>query len=466
MHHGSPHIPLQGAESAAQRTLVAVGEAVNGKLPASEVSAGATFSTGPTTAPATGTSGTTAGPHVNGNGQNGSGLNGHGSNGNGVRGHVSTETTARQNGVLEARPANGHAPRIQPQRAPKAERTSAAAESGKLFRLSRRTHSLLGVQVLSCGSYAPEHAVSNEELENQYGYEKGWIEQRTGILSRRYAAPDTATSDLCVEAARIAIERANVNPADIDLVIVGTFTPDYLCPSTACLVQDRLGLDAAAMDLQAACSGFMYSMVTGAQYVASGNSKLALVIGADVMSRIVNPADQRTAPLFGDGAGAVLMARGEPHQGLICYQMGSDGGGGSLLVRTQGGTKNPVSADDVANSRHMLQMDGRSVFKWAVRAVTETIDLVLSKSGMSVHDVSLFVLHQANQRIISYAMEQLGIPSHKVYNNLQNYGNTSAASIPLVLDEAQRAGRIQSGDTILMSGFGAGLSWGTALFRW
>ena len=180
MHHGSPHIPLQGAESAAQRTLVAVGEAVNGKLPASEVSAGATFSTGPTTAPATGTSGTTAGPHVNGNGQNGngqngSGLNGHGSNGNGVRGHVSTETTARQNGMLEARPANGHAPRIQPQRAPKAERTSAAAESGKLFRLSRRTHLLLGVQVFSCGSYGPEHAVSYEKWEKVYSYEKGWI---------------------------------------------------------------------------------------------------------------------------------------------------------------------------------------------------------------------------------------------------------------------------------------------------
>lgn len=450
MHHGSPHIPLQGAEPTAQRALVAVGEAANGKLPASELSAG------PSIAPVTAPPAATGGPHINGNGVNG----------NGARGHVSTEAPLRQTATLEARPANGHAPGIQPQRAPKAERTSAAAESGKLFRLSRRTHSLLGVQVLSCGSYAPEHAVSNEELENQYGYEKGWIEQRTGILSRRYAAPNTATSDLCVEAARIAIERANVNPADIDLVVVGTFTPDYLCPSTACLVQDRLGLDAAAMDLQAACSGFMYSMVTAAQYVASGNSKLALVIGADVMSRVVNPADQRTAPLFGDGAGAVLMARGEPHQGLICYQMGSDGGGGSLLIRAQGGTKNPVSVEDVASGRHLLQMDGRSVFKWAVRAVTETIDLVLSKSGMSVHDVSLFVLHQANQRIISYAMEQLGIPPHKVYNNLQNYGNTSAASIPLVLDEAQRAGRIHSGDTILMSGFGAGLSWGTALFRW
>lgn len=456
MHHSSPHFPLDGTESAAQRALVAVGEAASGKLPVAEL---------PAVSPA---------PPVNGSAHPAS--NGHSVNGSAHRGHVSAgpsapvvEAPVRPGPVGEVRPpANGvHTPEVRPQRAPKSARApSPAAESGKLFRLSRRTHSLLGVQVLSCGSYAPERVVTNEELENQYGYEKGWIEQRTGILARRYAAPETATSDLCVEAAKNAIRAANIDPSEIDLVVVGTFTPDYLCPSTACLVQDRLGLDAPAFDLQAACSGFMYAMVTGAQYVASGNSRTALVIGGDVMSRIVNPADQRTAPLFGDGAGAVLISRGDPHQGLICYQMGSDGGGGMLLARPHGGTRNPVSAEDVSGAKHLLQMDGRSVFKWAVRALTETIDLVLSKSGMSVHDVSLFVLHQANERIISYAMEQLGIPPHKVYNNLYQYGNTSAASIPLVLDEAQRAGRIQSGDTILMSGFGAGLSWGTALFRW
>jgi 3-oxoacyl-[acyl-carrier-protein] synthase III len=336
----------------------------------------------------------------------------------------------------------------------------------KLFNLSRRTNSLLGVQIVASGAYVPERVVTNEQIEREYGFDPGWIEQRTGILARRHAEPGQATSHLCVEAARRAIRAARVDADDIDLVIVGTFSPDYHCPSTACLVQHELGLDAPAVDLQAACSGFMYALVTAAQYVATGNSKLALVIGGDTNSRIVDQRDQRIGPLFGDGAGAVLLARGEPHQGLICYQMGADGSGGSMLEMPAGGTAHPLSADDVAAGRHLLQMDGRSVFKWAVRALTDTIDLVLEKSGLSPHDVSLYLVHQANIRIINYAMEQLGIPPQKVYNNLHKYGNTSAASIPLALDEAFQEGRINRGDTLLLSGFGAGLAWGTALFRY
>jgi 3-oxoacyl-[acyl-carrier-protein] synthase-3 len=193
---------------------------------------------------------------------------------------------------------------------------------------------------------------------------------------------------------------------------------------------------------------------------------LALIIGGDTNSRIVNPYDQRTAPLFGDGAGAVLLAQGEPHQGLICYQMGSDGSGGKLLDRPSGGSKHPICAAAIADGSHYLQMDGRSVFKWAVRAVTDTIELVLKTSGMGPNDVALYVLHQANIRIISYAMEQLGVSPDRVYNNLEQYGNTSAGSIPIALDEALRAGRIHRGDTLLFSGFGGGLTWGTALFRW
>ena len=261
-------------------------------------------------------------------------------------------------------------------------------------------------------------------------------------------------------------DAARVDPSEIDLVLVGTFTPDFSCPSTACLVQDKLGLDAPAVDLQAACSGFIYALVTGAQYVATGNSKLALVIGGDCNSRIVDPQDRRIAPLFGDGAGAVLLSQGEPHQGLICYQMGADGSGGSLLQCASGGTRQPVTVDDIEAGRHFLSMDGRTVFKWAVRVLTDTIELVLSKSGMSIHDVSLFLVHQANQRIIDAAVSQLGIDPDRVFNNLQHYGNTSGGSIPPALDEAFQDGRINRGDTILMCGFGAGLTWGTSLFRW
>ncbi|MBW3539319.1 MAG: ketoacyl-ACP synthase III [Planctomycetes bacterium] len=349
-----------------------------------------------------------------------------------------------------------------------ARKTRAVAEksAGKLFRGSRRTNSLLGVQIVASGAYVPDRIVTNAELEASYGFEPGWIEQRSGIIERRYAPEGQATSDLCVEAARRAIRAGRVDPEDIDLVIVGTFTPDYACPSTACLVQDRLGLDAPAVDVQAACSGFVYALVTAAQYVATGNSRLALVIGGDTNSRIVDPHDQRTAPLFGDGAGAVLLARGEPHQGLLCYQMGADGGGAPLLNMPCGGTRHPATVERIAAGHHFMQMDGRSVFKWAVQALVETIELVLEKSGMGAHDVALYLLHQANQRIISYAMEQLGVPASKVFVNLQHYGNTSAASIPLALDEAFREDRIQRGDTLLFSGFGGGLTWGTGLFRW
>jgi 3-oxoacyl-[acyl-carrier-protein] synthase-3 len=210
----------------------------------------------------------------------------------------------------------------------------------------------------------------------------------------------------------------------------------------------------------------MYSLVTAAQFVASGNAKAALVVGGDCMSRIINPADQRTYPLFGDGAGAVVLTAGDPHQGLLCYQMGADGSGGSLLDRKAGGSKSPLSVSAIEAGDHLLHMDGRSVFKWAVRLVTDTIELMLETAGMTVHDVSLFALHQANIRIIDAAMEQLAIPPEKVFSNVHRYGNTSGGSIPLVLDEAFREGRIDRGDTLLMCGFGAGLAWGTSLFRW
>lgn len=331
---------------------------------------------------------------------------------------------------------------------------------------SRRTRSLLGVQILATGSYVPENVVTNFDLQARYGFDPAWIEQRTGILSRRHAVEGQATSDLCIEAARRAMRSGQISARDIDLVVVGTFTPDFHCPTTANLVQQALGIDAPAMDVHAACSGFVYALATAAQFVATGNSKVALVIGGDCNSRIVNQQDMKISPLFGDGAGAVLLAKGDSHQGFMCYQLGSDGGGGSMLDRPAGGSRNPMTHDDLDAGRHYLQMDGRSVFKWAVRAVTDSMELVLRKSGLSVHDVALYVLHQANIRIINNVAEQMAIPAEKIYNNLQEYGNTSAGSIPIALDEAIRCGKLDRGDTLLMSGFGAGLTWGTGLFRW
>ena len=257
-----------------------------------------------------------------------------------------------------------------------------------------------------------------------------------------------------------------MKPEDIDLLVLGTFTPDHFCPSTACLVQDRLGLEVPAFDVSAACSGFMYALATAGQYIATGNAKTALVIGADTNSRFMNPLDQRVYPLFGDGAGAAILTRGGQGQGLVRYQLGADGGGGPLLVIPGGGTRVPASASMIQAGDQYVRMDGRQVFKWAVRALSDTVALVLKDAGMSVHDVSLYLLHQANIRIIDAAVDQLGIPKEKVFNNIQRYGNTSGGSIPIALDEAFRAGRIKSGDTLMLCGFGAGLTWGTALFRW
>jgi 3-oxoacyl-[acyl-carrier-protein] synthase-3 len=313
------------------------------------------------------------------------------------------------------------------------------------------------------GSSVPENLVRNEDLA-ALGYDADWILQRSGIVQRRHVPPGMATADLAVEAAERCIAQAGADRDDIDLVLVGTYTPDYLLPSTACLVQNRLGLRAPAMDLHAACASFMMALVTGGQFVSTGCSRLALVIGADANSRVVDPADRHTFPLFGDGAGAVLLATGERDQGLVAYALGADGSGAGLLHRPMGGTMMPFTPD--ADGQQFMKMEGRAVFKWAVRMIQDTVKEVLEAAGKSLDDVALVVFHQANLRIITTAVNDLGIPERKVYNNLDRLGNTAAASIPLALDEAWQRGRIRRGDLILLSGFGAGLVWGTALWRW
>jgi 3-oxoacyl-[acyl-carrier-protein] synthase III len=354
-------------------------------------------------------------------------------------------------------PANG---------SPAASAGDERANKGVTFKLCRKTYSLMGVQIVGTGSFVPDNVVTNDDLKRTCGFDPAWIEQRSGILERRHAPPEQATSDLCTAAAERAMRAAGVTAADIDLLVLGTFTPDHVCPSTACLVQHRLGLEAPAFDVSAACSGFMYAMSTAAQYIGTGNAKTALVIGGDTNSRYMSPLDQRVYPLFGDGAGAAVLKAGSPQQGLLRYQLGADGGGGPLLVVPGGGTREPASTEMLKAGNQYVRMDGRNVFKWAVRALSDTVALVLQEAGLTVHDVSLYLLHQANIRIIDAAVEQLAIPADKVFNNIQRYGNTSGGSIPIALDEAYRAGRIKPGDTLLMCGFGAGLTWGTALFRW
>jgi len=322
---------------------------------------------------------------------------------------------------------------------------------------------LLGTEILSVGACVPDRVVDNESLAT-LGFDPDWIVQRTGIRQRRHVPPGVFTSDLATEAAAQCIVQSGIDPQEIDLVLVGTYTPDMPMPSTAAMVQDRLGLTAMAFDLQAACAGFVYGLLTAAQYVATGCSRTALVIGADCNSRIINPADSHTYPIFGDGAGAVLVGRGQAQQGIMAFAMGADGSGAPLLSRPAGGVRLPAVAED--DPRRYLSMVGRPIFKWAVRMLGETIRDVLRKAEVTMDDVDLVCLHQANLRIIEAVAENLQIDPAKMVNNLEHLGNTAAASVPLALYQASQEGRLEPGKLVLMSGFGGGLSWGTMLFRW
>lgn len=326
-----------------------------------------------------------------------------------------------------------------------------------------------GVKILSTGSYVPETIVTNEDLA-ALGCDSDWIVRRTGILQRRKAADNQATSDMAIAASTLCIERAGITPDQIDLILVATITPDHPTPSTACHLQRHLGAIAPAMDINAACGGFMYGLVTAAQFVNSGSANCALVVGADLMSRTIDPTDNKTYPLFGDAAGAAILTRDDQkdeskRSGLLAFTLGSEGCGGEMLCIHAGGSRKPLSPDAWDAGGQYLRMDGRAVFKWAVRTVAESSLDLLDATGLKPSDLDLIILHQANQRIIDSAVTDLGVPSDKVFVNLDKYGNTSAASIPLALDEAVASGRVHEGDLVLMCGFGAGLAWGTALVR-
>ncbi|MEX0614180.1 MAG: beta-ketoacyl-ACP synthase III [Pirellulales bacterium] len=324
---------------------------------------------------------------------------------------------------------------------------------------------LTGVQIVGTGSYLPDNVITNEALAS-LGCDADWIVQRTGIRERRHAPPEMSTSDMAVAAAQRCIESAGVDRREIDLLLLATLSPDYLLPATAAAVQDRLGLNCAAMDISAACAGFMYALVTGMQFVATESSKLALIIGADTNSRVMNPEDKKTYPLFGDGAGAVLLAKGAAEQGLVSYTLGADGSGEQLLVRPTGGSRVPLDAGNRNGSSWFVKMDGRPVFKWAVRLLEDSSRQVLEAGGFQTSDVDLWLFHQANIRILDAAADALAIDRKKIETHIDRYGNTSAGSVPIALDEALRAGRFERSDLLLLCGFGGGLSWGTALMRW
>jgi 3-oxoacyl-[acyl-carrier-protein] synthase-3 len=310
--------------------------------------------------------------------------------------------------------------------------------------------------------------VTNEDLES-LGCDSEWIIQRTGIRERRKASDDQATSDLALEASLRCLDAAGVDPKDVDLVVCATMTPDHITPSTACIVQQRLGCIAPAFDIGAACAGFMYGFITGSQYIRSGMARNALIIGSEVMTRTVDYNDKKTYPLFGDGAGAVLLQPSDPNEnnpkGMLSFTLGSEGDLNVLCV-PGGGSREPLTAAKLAESRQYLKMDGRAVFKWAVRIVEDSTNDVLAAAHVNASDVDLAIFHQANVRIIDAASDQFAIPRDRVFVNLDKYGNTSAASIPLALDDANQRGLIQRGNLVLLCGFGAGLSWGTTLLRW
>ena len=323
--------------------------------------------------------------------------------------------------------------------------------------------------IVGWGMYVPERVVTNDDLAKIVETSDEWIRTRTGIRERHIVdKPNESTSTLAIRAARAALEKAGLPPTALDLIIVATSSPDHLFPATACIVQDAIGATrAGAYDLSAACSGFVYGMAMAHGLIVSGQADTVMVIGAETLSRLVDWSDRNTCVLFGDGAGAVIMQAREEPGGFLASVLGADGSGANLLTLPAGGSKLPASVDTVRNGDHYIKMDGRAVFRFATRVMAEATREVVERAGLTLDDVELIIPHQANTRIIeSSVVKQLKFPPEKVFINLDRYGNTSTASIPIALTEAVEQGRVQPGDHIVFVGFGAGLTWAAALIQW
>jgi 3-oxoacyl-[acyl-carrier-protein] synthase-3 len=324
--------------------------------------------------------------------------------------------------------------------------------------------------IRSTGTYVPVRRMSNDELPKHLDTSDEWIVSHTGIRNRHLAADDQATSDLAVEAARKALHRGGVDPAQIDLILVATATPDYVgFPATACIVQDKLGAGgAAAMDLTAGCTGFIYGLETARGFIASGFARNVLLIGAEILTRHIDWQDRNTCVLFGDGAGAAVVSAedGKEPTGLLHTHIRSDGSGAHLLERTAGGSRFPFESGKTPQNQTYLQMEGRQVYNFAVRVIVETIQILLEKAGVTVDQLKYIIPHQANVRIIEAAAKRARIPIEKFYINIQEFANTSAATIPIALAELQGKHMLDPGDLVLTVGFGAGLTYGGNLLRW
>jgi len=322
------------------------------------------------------------------------------------------------------------------------------------------------VSITGIGSHAPEGVMTNEELAKMVDTSDEWIVERTGIRERRVAAPGEALSDVSLPAAKDALEQAGLAASSVDLLIVATVTPDMIFPSTGAILADQLGAkDAAAYDLSAGCTGFVYALAQAHGMVASGLVDHALVVGGDVLSRIVDWEDRSTCVLFGDGAGAVVLERVRDG-GFLGFELGADGSGGSQLYIPAGGSRTPATAQSVAARQHYAKMNGREVFKFATRVLVDSAEKVLDECGVGVDEVDVYVPHQANVRIIDHAVKKLGVAPEKTVINVQRYGNTSSGSIPLALADAADDGRLEPGKLVLLTGMGAGLTWGSALIEW
>ncbi|KIL35257.1 3-oxoacyl-ACP synthase [Cohnella kolymensis] len=322
----------------------------------------------------------------------------------------------------------------------------------------------ISVGILGTGKYVPERCLTNQDLEQMVDTNDEWIVSRTGIRERRIAAEHEATSDLAYEASVRALQRAGITADQLDLIIVATVTPDMFFPSTACLLQERLGAKkAAAFDLSAACSGFIYGLANATGFIKMGMYQKVLVVGAECLSRITDYTDRNTCILFGDGAGAVVLGEVPEGRGFKSFELGADGSGGELLRIPGGGSRLPSSEQTVADRRHFLEMNGRDVFKFAVRVMGNSAEVALSKAGLGTEDIDMLIPHQANIRIIQSALERLHLSQDKAMINLDRYGNVSAASIPLALAEAVEEGRVKEGDCLVLVGFGGGLTWGASV---
>ena len=321
--------------------------------------------------------------------------------------------------------------------------------------------------IIGVGMYAPEKVLTNAELARMLNTTEEWIEAMSGIKERHIAAPSQATSDLGTIAAQRALARAGVSPDEVDLIIVSTSTPDMQFPSTACLIQERLGVkNIPAFDLTAVCSGFVYALTVGAQFIANEFYRTVLVIGTEAVSRVINWSDKDTCMLIGDGAGAVVLRQAPSGYGVLSAKLGADGSGASFMMVPAGGSRKPATAEVIEQKMNKIQMNGSEVFKFAMKKLPEVTEQALELANLHTEDLKLIIPHQANRRIIEAAARRMDLPLEKFLLNVEHYGNTSSATIPIALHEALETGRIESGDLIALTGFGGGLTWGSLIMRW